>query len=160
MFPEIVRSRLWEIYEKFFGENAKFDLNITDKTRKKVVETFQMDVLCVEVFDRARDEVFEIMFWGVYPRYLKWCQKGGSNTRERLVKSGRRRRVTVGDGEKKSERLGMVREMDLAIMKQVLKVEKKDDNMKGMIVMREQVKSEGKVNLLKRWWSKAWTRAR
>ncbi|KAK9762849.1 hypothetical protein K7432_011008 [Basidiobolus ranarum] len=73
-----------DVYNTFIAPNARFMVNLNGKTRRLILECLKQRNFSVDIFERALDEVAELMFRNTYPRflqsrrntYLKWEDVG------------------------------------------------------------------------------------
>ncbi|ORX97880.1 hypothetical protein K493DRAFT_313890 [Basidiobolus meristosporus CBS 931.73] len=81
---EVIETEVRDVYDTFITPNARLMVNLNGKTRRQIQEALNQKNISVDIFDRAVEEVSELMFRNTYPRfiqsrrssYLKWEDVG------------------------------------------------------------------------------------
>jgi hypothetical protein len=85
ILPAEIRNEIHAIYDEFIGEHGHAQINISNSVRQGIEQRFgkrravQVDGLAItsirsltgDVFEPAKEEVFDMMFYNLYPLFLK-----------------------------------------------------------------------------------------
>ncbi|KAK9759360.1 Regulator of G-protein signaling 20, partial [Basidiobolus ranarum] len=71
--PEIssMEMEIQDVYNTFVAPNARFMVNLNGKTRRLIQDSLKRREFSVDIFERALEEVGELMFRNTYPRFLQ-----------------------------------------------------------------------------------------
>ncbi|ORX91335.1 hypothetical protein K493DRAFT_317346 [Basidiobolus meristosporus CBS 931.73] len=66
-----LEKEIHDLYNTFIAPNARFVVNLNGKTRRLIQEALKKREYKMEIFERALEEVGELMFRNTYPRFLQ-----------------------------------------------------------------------------------------
>ena len=107
--PLEVRTDVDEIYSQYIQDDAEFQVNLTQSVKKKIDKCFEEDQVARDVFDKAQDEIFEVIYQHLYP---KWLKKQALND-QLLIESSDATAADFVSGESKHPVKALLRKMSL-----------------------------------------------
>lgn len=67
----IIQAELQDIYHTFICPDGMYELNLTNLTRKTIEQEFQKIIVDNHIFDKARAEVFDMIFFHLFRDFIQ-----------------------------------------------------------------------------------------